>query len=171
MKSKPFSLSRQALLAAVLAGGGLLAATSCAAVNEARADKPRCEARVGQQAEAVHHAKRAAHLAALKDKLQLSAGQESAWDAFVQSMQPGPHHGGMDRKATREEFASLNTPERLDRMRAMAGQRQARMAARAEAVKAFYAQLSPEQQKVFDAEAMSHRQQGEHHRQHRHPHA
>lgn len=83
-------------------------------------------------------------------------------------MQPGPRHGGMDRKALRDEFASLSTPERLDRMQALADRRQARQAARAEVVKAFYAQLSPEQQQVFDAEAMPHRQHGKHHRHHRH---
>lgn len=168
MKSKPFSLSRQALLAAVLAGGGLLAATSYAAVSEARTDKPRCEARFGQQAKADHQAKRAAHLSALKDKLQLGAGQQAAWDAFVQSMQPGPRHGGMERKAMRDEFASLSTPERLDRMQAMAEKRQARMAERAGAAKSFYAQLTPAQQQVFDAEAMP---QGRHGKHHRHPHA
>lgn len=71
----------------------------------------------------------------------------------------------------RDEFASLAIPERLDRMQAMAEKRQARMAERASAVKTFYAQLSPEQQKVFDAEAMSHRQHGKPHRHHRHPQA
>lgn len=171
MKTKPFPLSRQVLLVALLAGGGLLAASTYAAVDEASADKPRCEARSSQQAKASHHAKRAAHLAVLKDKLQLSAGQEPAWDAFVQSMQPGPSHGGMDRKAMRDAFASLSTPERLEHMQALADRRQERMAARAEAVKAFYVQLSPEQQQVFDAEAMSHRQHGKHHRHQRHSHS
>jgi Spy/CpxP family protein refolding chaperone len=48
----------------------------------------------------------------------------------------------------------------------MADKRHARMAERAEAIKAFYAQLTPEQQKVFDAEAMPNRHRG--HRHHRH---
>ena len=67
----------------------------------------------------------------------------------------------------REEFAELSTPERLDRMQAMAEVRRAGTAERAEAIKAFYAQLSPEQQRAFDAEAMPSRQRGRHHR-HRH---
>ena len=72
-------------------------------------------------------------------------------------------HQGMDRKAMRAEFDKLSTPERLDRMQAMADKRHARMAERAEAIKALYAQLTPEQQKVFDAEAMP----GGHHGGHR----
>jgi hypothetical protein len=44
----------------------------------------------------------------------------------------------------------LTTPERIDRMRAQRAQRDAAMDARSDAVKAFYAQLQPEQQRTFD---------------------
>lgn len=54
---------------------------------------------------------------------------------------------------------------RLDRMQAMAEVRRARMAERAAAIKAFYAQLTPEQQKVFDAEGLPAAHRG-HHRRH-----
>jgi len=40
------------------------------------------------------------------------------------------------------------------------------MSERAAATKAFYAQLTPEQQKVFDAEALPARRRGQHHRHH-----
>jgi hypothetical protein len=64
----------------------------------------------------------------------------------------------------RGEFEKLNAPQRLDKMLAMADMRRAKLAERAHAVKAFYAQLSPEQQSAFDAEAMPGRHRG--HRPH-----
>lgn len=168
MKTKQASFTRHALLATLLAGSGLLIGSTLAAAADVRADKPRCEARFGQQAKGDYQAKRAAHLTALKDKLQLAPGQEAAWSAFTQTMQPGPRPDGVGRKSMREDFAKLTTPERLDRMQAMAEKRQARMAERAGTVKSFYAQLTPAQQQVFDAEAMP---QGRHGKHHRHPHA
>lgn len=169
MKTKQASLARHTLLAALLAGSGLLVGSVYAAATDVRADKPRCEARFGQQAKGDYQAKRAAHLTALKDKLQLAPTQEAAWSTFTQTMQPGPRPDGVERKAMREDFANLTTPERLDRMQAMAEKRQARMADRAAAVKSFYAQLTPAQQQVFDAEAMPQDRHGKHHRHHRHP--
>lgn len=84
---------------------------------------------------------------AFKQKLQLTPAQEPAWNSFMQSMKPNPQARldmqGMDK---------LTTPERIDRMRAMRAQRDAEMDRRGDAVKGFYAQLTPEQQKTFDAE-------------------
>jgi len=54
----------------------------------------------------------------------------------------------------RDEFKKLTTPQRLDKMMALSDARRTRMLERNQAIKAFYAQLNPEQQKVFDAEAM-----------------
>jgi hypothetical protein len=70
-----------------------------------------------------------------------------------------------DRQAMRAELDKLSTPQRLDKMQAMSDMRRARMLERTQAIKAFYAQLTPEQQSVFDAEAMSGRHPG--HRSHR----
>lgn len=94
---------------------------------------------------AKHHAARAE---ALKQKLQLSPAQESAWTTFTTAMQPGTRPAMPDRA----ELAKLTTPERLDRMRTLRTQRATEMDQRAEAVKAFYATLTPEQQKTFDTE-------------------
>ncbi|RSZ38194.1 MULTISPECIES: Spy/CpxP family protein refolding chaperone [unclassified Variovorax] len=93
-----------------------------------------------------HRAKR---LAALKDKLKLTSAQEGAWSTFTTATQPpaGPRPH-MDRA----EFAKLTTPERLERMQARQAERSAMFAKRADATKTFYATLSPEQQKTFDAE-------------------
>ncbi|MES2973505.1 MAG: Spy/CpxP family protein refolding chaperone [Pseudomonadota bacterium] len=83
----------------------------------------------------------------LKAKLRITASQEPAWNAFTASMQPPATRPA---RPSREEFAKLTTPQRIDRMQAMKTERDARMAQRATATKSFYAALSPEQQKVFD---------------------
>ena len=96
----------------------------------------------------------AKHAEAFKQKLKITADQEPAWTAFQQSMQPmqpmqpkdRPDHARLDPK----EMDKLTTPERIDRMRAMHAQHGAEMERRGEAVKAFYAQLTPAQQKTFD---------------------
>lgn len=167
MKSISRTFTQRAVLVALLAGGGVLAASAYAVSTAPTDGTPRCEAQAGKAGHGGFAAKRAAHLATLKYKLKLAPDQEAAWSAFAESAQPGPRHGGMERGAMRERLAQLSTPERLDRMQAMAGQRQARMAQRAEAVKVFYAQLTPEQQRVFDAEALPQRHSHTFHRHHR----
>lgn len=115
------------------------------------------EAAPGAGDKGQHHAKRmekmqkrhAEHQAQLKTALKLSAAQEPAWTAFVASMAPTPpQHDGM----TRDDWAKLTTPQRIDKMQAHKAERDARMNKRMDAVKTFYAALSPEQQKVFDAQ-------------------
>jgi len=96
-----------------------------------------------------HRAKR---LAALKEKLKLTSAQESAWTTFASASQPPA--GARPARMDRAEFAKLTTPERLERMQARHAERSARFAKRAEATKTFYAALTPEQQKTFDAETV-----------------
>ncbi len=50
-----------------------------------------------------------------------------------------------------EDIAKLSTPERLDKMRELRQQREAEFDKRDAATRSFYAGLSPEQQKTFDA--------------------
>ncbi len=87
----------------------------------------------------------------LKQKLQLTAGQEAAWNNFTSAMQPP---AGMQRP-DREAMGRMTTPERIDQMQSMHAQRSAEMIRRTEAVKTFYAALSPEQRKAFDAQSMA----------------
>ncbi len=105
---------------------------------------------------AKRHAQR---MAEFKTVLRITPAQEGAWTAFTAAMTPpdgmmGPHHSPEERAKMRDEFDKLSTPERLEKMRALRKDRQAKMDAamdkRLAAVKTFYAQLSPEQQKVFD---------------------
>jgi hypothetical protein len=99
--------------------------------------------------------------AQLKQKLQITPAQEGAWTAYVAAMQPPANIQRVDRA----EFAKLTTPERIDRMRALRTAHHAEMDKRGEATKSFYAALTAEQKKVFDAESLRGRRGG-HHRGH-----
>ncbi|OIQ74960.1 hypothetical protein GALL_433760 [mine drainage metagenome] len=83
----------------------------------------------------------------LHDKLALTAAQEAAWNAFVAKTAPGE---GRDRMSW-SELSGLSTPDRLDRMLASAKDRELRLETRVQATKEFYMQLTPAQQKIFDA--------------------
>lgn len=92
-------------------------------------------------------ARRAQRTEALRQKLQLTPAQQPAWDAFTTAMRPQgprPDMAGM---------AQLTTPERIDRMKALRAQHNAAADRRDDAVKTFYAALTPAQQKVFDQES------------------
>lgn len=83
----------------------------------------------------------------LHKDLKLTAAQEPAWKAFIEKS--GPR--GDWKYPDRETMAKLTAPERMEKMLEMSKQHQAYMAERLEAMKTFYAVLTPEQQKVFDA--------------------
>jgi len=94
---------------------------------------------------------------ALKAELKLTAAQEPAWAAFVASHKLPAGMKGQP-LAAMPDLAKMTTPERLDKMKELRAQRMGEMTAamdqRAEATKTFYAVLTPEQQKVFDAQTM-----------------
>ena len=147
--------TKRALLVALIAGSGVLAA-SAYAMNVGAADgKSGCDMRHGQAMQATMGERRDARMAELKEKLKLAPGQAAAWQTFTEAEKPKPHPQGGNRQAMREAYAKMNTPQRLDAMQEKADLRRAHRVARANAVKAFYVQLMPEQQAVFDAEAMT----------------
>ena len=90
------------------------------------------------------------HAQRLRAVLQLRPDQEPALKALIAAMQPDPAKMEQ-RRAEREAMRNLTTPQRLDRMQARMAERQQQFGRRAEAIKRFYAQLSPAQQKAFDA--------------------
>jgi len=145
MSMKP---ARKLIAAALLASLGLAAAAQTAPVAPqpdaaassapGRYDPARMQERMQQR------------LADLKQKLQLTPGQEGAWSAYTSALQPTQQM----QRPNRDEIAQLTTPQRIDRMRQLQAQRTAEMDRRGEATKAFYATLTPEQQKVFDAETL-----------------
>lgn len=166
MKLIQASFTKRALMVGLLAGSGILAASSYAMSDGGPANKGGCEARHGHQVQSRWDEHRTERLSVLKEKLKLAPAQEAAWNAFAGAGQPATRAVGVDRQAMRAEFAKLNTPQRLDKILAMSDLRHAKMLERIQATKAFYAQLSPEQQSVFDAQAMPGRHGGhDHHHQ------
>lgn len=124
--------------------------TSAPATTEAARPAPERRAHAERHAEhrkhnAQHHAQR---VAAFKAKLQLTPAQESAWNTYTQALEPGQRTARLERHGMEQ----LTTPERIDRMRAMRAQHAAEADRRGEATKAFYATLTPEQQKTFDVQ-------------------
>ena len=93
--------------------------------------------------------------AELKARLKLTPAQEGAWTTYTAAMKPPADL--LAKRPDRAELDKLPTPERIDKMRALRSQHMTDMNAamdkRGEATKAFYATLTPEQQKVFDASA------------------
>ena len=87
----------------------------------------------------------------LKQQLQITAAQEGAWNNWTQSMRPAANR---PQRPNFVEMARMTTPQRIDRMRELRNQRNAEHDRRADATKAFYAQLSAQQQKVFDEQSM-----------------
>jgi hypothetical protein len=98
------------------------------------------------------HDRQEAHAKALHAILNLRPDQEAAFQAFQAAMTPQPreHHDRMDRGG----METMTTPQRLDRMADRMAKREAEFHRRADAIKAFYAALGPEQQRAFDAMPM-----------------
>jgi periplasmic protein CpxP/Spy len=82
----------------------------------------------------------------LHGKLKLTQNQEAAWKTYTASLTPAKH----GQRPDRAEMEKLSAPERMEKMLERSKQRQDAMATRLQAVKTFYAQLTPEQQKVFN---------------------
>ncbi len=101
------------------------------------------------------HQERRAHR--LHDLLQIRSDQEPAFQAFLADMKPPmrDHKDWATEAVDRKDLAGLTTPERLDRTQTLMTQRvaerQAAFARRADAIKKFYAVLTPEQKRAFDA--------------------
>ena len=106
-----------------------------------------CKAHEGKFAEHV-----AKHLAKLHDQLKLTEAQEGAWQTFVKQMTPTAPPTRPDWS----EWSSLPAPERMDKLLALMQARQNQLANRASAVKAFYKELTPEQQKIFNEQFVWH---------------
>jgi Spy/CpxP family protein refolding chaperone len=103
--------------------------------------------------------------AALKVALKLTPAQESAWTTYTAAMVPPA--GMLAKHAEQADFSKLSTPELIDKIHALRAQHMAEMTAimdkHGEATKTFYATLTPEQKKVFDANAMRPKGSRHHH--------
>ena len=104
---------------------------------------------MGAKGMGAHRAERMEqHHRKLHDALKLNAEQEVAWKKLIES----EHPMGKGRRdaAKAGDAATLTTPERAERMLEHMKAHQAAMTEHIVVLKAFYAQLSPEQQKSFD---------------------
>jgi len=88
----------------------------------------------------------ARHQAEMHDKLRITIAQEPAWKAFTQAMTPAP----MPENSPSKDQEKLTTPDRMAMSIEKMKQHEAFMQTRLSAVKALYAVLTPEQQKMFD---------------------
>ncbi|MBB5391087.1 MULTISPECIES: Spy/CpxP family protein refolding chaperone [unclassified Herbaspirillum] len=133
---------------------GIAAASISAVTVAAFAQVPPPEGQHGRAPSAEQIARfeqmRAKRQAELHDKLKITASQEAAWKLFLDKTQPAPFDPAA--RPSKEEFAKLTTPERLDKKLEFMRKREAFAEQRIAATKEFYAALSPEQQKTFDTE-------------------
>jgi hypothetical protein len=83
----------------------------------------------------------------LREALGLTAEQESGWEKLVASEESkqGPGVG------LPKDWSSLSVPERAEKMLELSRKHQARMTEHVAALKDFYAILSPDQKKTFEA--------------------
>jgi protein CpxP len=143
---------RRAAAAAVVCLG--LAAAAAAAGAQDRPGRPgprpgdRAAERQGM-VEAVRHRREQR----LHDLLQIRPDQEGALRAYLAALEPQrpPGERGPGRDGRPGPDRTMTTPERLDRMAARMAERQQRFQQLAAATKTFYAALSPDQRKAFDA--------------------
>jgi len=91
---------------------------------------------------------RAQRIARLHDDLKITPAQETAWNAFVASMQP-PARQQHDRAA----WANLTAPERMAKTIDRQKQRTAALEQRQGALNTFYSVLNADQKKTFDEKA------------------
>ncbi len=89
----------------------------------------------------------------LHDALHLSSGQESAWKAYTAAIAPNPAADARQ-QMTQQMLAKLTTPRRIALLNADMAQNLADLQKRGQAVTAFYTQLTPQQQKVFDSQTL-----------------
>lgn len=88
----------------------------------------------------------------LRAVLQIRPDQEQAFAAYEAALDARPGRGGEGGRRWNEGGSeAMTTPQRLDLRLEMMNRRMAEFRRRAEATKAFYAALSPQQQRAFDA--------------------
>lgn len=97
------------------------------------------------------------HMTKLHDALKLSSAQEPAWNTFAGAIKPQPLAGMPDRAA----WAGMTAPQRMEKMIALSKERTTRMESHLAALNTFYAQLTPDQKKIFDQQTLRSSWEGE----------
>lgn len=98
------------------------------------------------------------HLSELKTKLGINKDQEAAWKSFSDQVNSQAKNMASmhDRMKGNMQHMPMTAPDRMAMMADMMKDRAQTMAGMAEAVKTFYAVLTPEQKSTFDKMHMSH---------------
>lgn len=91
--------------------------------------------------------------ARLHNALRLRPDQEQAWQVFQQASMPSAQEDEQ-RQAAFERMGQMRSPQRMDLSIQMMRSDLQEMERRGNALKAFYAALSPEQQAAFDRETL-----------------
>ena len=101
------------------------------------------------------------HLSELNAKLNLTPAQQPAWQTFSDKVNDQAKKMASMRDKMKENARSMpkTAPEQMARMVEMMNERVQAMATMADAVKTFYASLTPEQQATLDRMHMSHMKQ------------
>jgi hypothetical protein len=94
-----------------------------------------------------------AQLIRLHDDLRLSDSQETAWRDYTVAIAPS-RDAEARRRATTELLPLVPTPRRIALIEAAMAQDDLDFRRQGEAVNAFYAKLTPDQQKTFDRDTL-----------------
>ena len=86
----------------------------------------------------------------LSAALHLRSDQQGVYQAYQAAQQPRPEEINQMRGASPQALSALPTPQRLDRIGMALRIQQSLFQRRADAARAFYARLSPDQQRVYD---------------------
>lgn len=129
------------------------------------ASKDRCDHDWSEEHEHGGAARFEKHMAKLHDALKLTATQEAGWAEFSRKMKPATTEKPAMDKPGAQDWQSLSTPDRLDKMLEHMKSHEKQLAEHAAAVRAFYGTLTTDQQKTFDQKFQAH-----HHRHGRHSH-
>ncbi len=130
-----------AIAAALLAGGGAPAQAQAYGPPPYQGDGYAAQPDPAQQIEALHRA------------LNLTPLQESAWRVY-RATADAPNTAQQRRSAAAAMFAQIDAPRRMDLVEAEMRQELADLQRQSQALKAFYARLSPQQQRIFDAKTL-----------------
>lgn len=141
--------------ATLLVGAGVYAQQNNDATNVgATASAPNRSAEQGKRMQQRQQAMQAGmekHHTRLHEQLKLTPQQEGAWTTFMEATKPRQAPMTDSAKAERQAMGAMSAPERMEKILGHAKQRLAHMQQHLDALKTFYAVLTPEQQKIFDA--------------------
>lgn len=160
MKTSTSLKSLMIAVAALTMGGATLAAqadTPAAPAHDMRHDG---KGHDGKDMAARMAERMARHEARMHESLMLTPAQEPAWQKFIGATRPAKP--AMQQRPDRKAFEAMSAPDRMSQFIGMEKKHIAMQESRLDALKTFYAVLTPQQRTVFD-----HMKQPHHGRGHR----